>query len=129
MSEQDSDGADPAKDHPILGLSVRGLAGVSVEQLVNNQTAITLVLHYYKKLVDENSSLQNDRNTYKTYMDAYDKNRVRSKTGATLLVVSNVGIGFGTNLLTSGQYWGGACTLIPGVVMALVGLWFTLKEA
>ncbi len=112
----------------ILGLSTADLAGLSVDELTGNKTAITMVMHYYKQLVDENISLKNDLNTLKTYVDGYAEKKTNARTGAILLFVSNIGIAFGVNLLTSNIVWPGLATLIPGIVMAGAGLYFSLKE-
>jgi hypothetical protein len=111
----------------ILGLSTSELAGVSVEELTGNKTAITMVMHYYKQLSDENTSLRNDLNTLKTYVDGYRAAKKDARTGAILLAVSNVGIGFGVNLLTGGHVWPGAVTFLPGVILLVVGLYFSLR--
>jgi len=112
----------------ILGLSTSELAGVSVNELTGNKTAITMVMHYYKQLSDENTSLRNDLNTLKTYVDGYRTVRHDAKVGAILLAVSNVGIGFGVNLLTSGTTWPGIATLLPGLGLLFAGLYFSLRE-
>lgn len=119
----------PAGDNTkILGLSTAELAGVSVDELIGNKTAITMVMHYYKQLSDENTSLRNDLNTLKTYVDGYRTVRHDAKVGAILLAASNVSIGFGVNLLTGGTVWPGLATFIPGVAMLIVGLYFSIRE-
>ncbi|HEV8063164.1 MAG TPA: hypothetical protein VGP68_25005 [Gemmataceae bacterium] len=111
----------------ILGLSTSELAGLSVEELKGNKTAITMVMHYYKQLSDENTSLRNDLNTLKTYVDGYRTVRHDAKTGAILLAVSSIGIGFGVNLLTSGTTWPGVATFLPGIALLVAGLYFSLR--
>jgi hypothetical protein len=118
----------PQPDARILGLSVADLAGVSVDELVGNKTAVTMVMHYYKQLSDENSALRNDVNTLKTYVSGYNEKKTNARVGAVLLVVSNVTIAFGVNLLTSQVVWPGLASLVPGVVMAIAGLYFSLRE-
>jgi hypothetical protein len=68
----------------ILGLQTGELAGLSAEELTENPTAIKMLLHYYRQLVDDNISLKNDNNTLKTYVDAYDRQKSNSATGAIL---------------------------------------------
>lgn len=120
--------AQPSRDHRILGLSTDDLAGLSVEELMNNKTAITMVMHYYKQLVDENNSARNDVNTLKTYVDSYARKKTNASVGAVLLLVSNVGIGFGVNLLTNGATGPGLASFLPGLTMAAAGLFFSLRE-
>lgn len=107
----------------ILGLSTNELAGLSIDEITNNPTAIKMIMHYYKKLLDENATLRNDNNTYKTYIDAY--NRIKSNTiiGTLLLSLSNISVGFGVNLLTSSNIWPGLFTLIPGVLLIIIGIY------
>lgn len=117
-----------AKDRQILGLSTDELAGLSVDELTGNKTAITMVMHYYKVLLEENISLRNDLNTARSYVDGYATKKTNATIGAVLLLISNVSIGFGVNLLTSNQMWPGLVTLIPGLVMAAAGTYFSTKE-
>lgn len=120
--------SSPSRDRQILGLSTDELAGLSVDELTGNKTAITMVIHYYRILLDENTSLKNDLNTARTYVEGYTLKKNNSLIGAILLLASNISIGFGVNLLTSNQVWPGLATLIPGIVMALVGVYFSTKE-
>lgn len=117
-----------AKDRQILGLSTDELAGLSVDELTGNKTAITMVMHYYKVLQDENVSLRNDLNTAQSYVEGYGKKKTNATIGAALLLVANVSIGFGVNLLTSNQTWPGLATFIPGLCMAAAGTYFSTKE-
>lgn len=127
MSSTDLPNKQPQEELNILGLSTGGLAGLSVEQIVNNKTAVTMVMHYYKQLVEQNTTLKNDNNTLKTYVSGYTAAKLHAKVGAILLALSNVLIGFGVNLLTSGTTWPGIATFAPGVCLTIVGLWFSLK--
>lgn len=117
-----------ARDNQILGLSTDELAGLSVDELTGNKTAITMVMHYYKALLEENISLRNDLNTAKSYVEGYATKKTNSTIGAFLLLLANVCIGFGVNLLTAQQTWPGLATLIPGLCMAVVGTYFATKE-
>lgn len=118
----------PSRDGQILGLSTDSLAGLSVDELTGNKVAITMVMHYYRNLVDENTALKNDRNTLQTYVEGYRIKKTHAAIGAVLLLISNVGISFGINLLTGGSSWAGGLTLIPGLCVAAAGAYFSLKE-
>lgn len=117
-----------AKESQILGLSTDQLAGLSIDELTGNKTAITMLVHYYKVMLEENISLRNDLNTAKTYISGYDRKKSNATIGAILLLVSNIGIGFGVNLLTGNVVWPGLATLIPGLAMAAAGTYFSLKD-
>lgn len=118
----------PERDTRILGLSTSELAGVSVDELTGNKTAVTMVMHYYKQMSDENSSLRNDLNTLKTYVDGYRAAKSDARTGAILLAISNISIGFGVNLLTADHTWPGIVTFFPGLAMMVAGLYFSIRE-
>jgi len=117
-----------ARDRQILGLSTDELAGLSVDELTGNKTAITMVMHYYKVLQEENVTLRNDLNTARGYVEGYGTKKANATIGAVLLLVANIGIGFGVNLLTSNQVWPGLATFIPGLCMAAAGTYFATKE-
>jgi uncharacterized membrane protein YjjP (DUF1212 family) len=87
-----------------------------------------MVMHYYKVLQEENVSLRNDLNTAKSYVEGYGTKKTNATIGAILLLVANVGIGFGVNLLTSNQLLPGLATFIPGLCMAAAGTYFATKE-
>ena len=117
------------EESSILGLSTRELAGLSVEEITGNATAITMLMHYYKQLVGDNSSLKNEINTLKTYADGYQRKRTFSTVGAVLLTVSNVLVAFGVSLIVSNSLIPGISTLIPGIVLILAGLYFSLRDS
>lgn len=121
--------AAATKDRQILGLSTDELAGLSVDELTGNKTAITMVMHYYKILQDDNVSLRNDLNTAQGYVAGYATKKSNATIGAILLLLANVSIGFGVNLLTSNQLWPGLATFIPGIMMAAGGTYFSTKES
>ena len=120
-----TDQSDNQQDDSILGLSTSELAGLSTDDLTDNPVAIRMVLHYYRQLVGENNSLKNDNNTLKTYVSAYEKKKANAATGAILLSISNISIGFGVNLLSTQQTWPGVCSLIAGLALVAGGIYFS----
>jgi hypothetical protein len=126
--EPNSSASVSARETHILGLSTEQIAGLSIDELTGNKTAITMVIHYYRILLDENTALRNDRNTLQTYVEGYRVKKIHATVGAVLLLVANIGIGFGVNLLTSSQTWPGLATLVPGLCFAVAGTYFSLKE-
>jgi hypothetical protein len=110
----------------ILGVSTTELAGLSVEELTGNASAIKMMLHYYKQLVDENRGLRNEVNTLKTYVSAYDTTKSNSATGAVLLAISNISLGFGINLLTTpSAFWPGVASIVIGLAIIAGGIHFS----
>src|SRR3982751_3576176 len=81
-----------ARENKILGLSTEQLAGLSIDELTGNKTAITMVMHYYRILLDENTALRNDRNTLQTYVEGYQAKKTHAAVGAILLLAANIGI-------------------------------------
>ena len=119
----------PQTDGNILGLSTTELAGLTVEEVTNNKTAITMIMHYYKQLVENNNGLKNENNTLKTYMDGYRRKKLNSSIGATLIAISSILTGFGTNLLTLGNNnWPGGVLMFIGVLLLGSGLFFSFRE-
>ncbi|MDI4634892.1 hypothetical protein J7U46_17660 [Pelomonas sp. V22] len=87
--------ANPApmsKGGNILGIGTDGLAGLSVDEVVGNKVAVTMVMHYYKQLVDENASMKNDLNTARTYVMGYDRKSTYTKVAAWLQALGAVGV-------------------------------------
>jgi hypothetical protein len=113
------------KDESLLGLSTNQIAGLTVDELLNNKTAITMLLHYYKQLLNENTSLKNEVNTLKTFVDGYERKKIYSSMGSILLATSNILIGFGVNLLTLSTNWPGLATLLAGIILIVIGLYFS----
>jgi hypothetical protein len=112
-------------DDSILGLSTDQLAGLTVDELENNSTAIKMMLHYYKRLVNENNTLTNDNNTLKTYVSAYDKQKSNSATGALLLALTNIPVGIGVNGLSGSNVGFGVATLALGIILIGAGIFFS----
>jgi hypothetical protein len=114
----------------ILGLSTSDLAGLSVDEITGDKVAITMLMHYYKQLVDENSSLRNDLNTLRTYVDGYRAKKLNASVGAGLQFGGTVFVGFGINLLTvDASKFPGWLMLAGGVIAVILGLYYSLREA
>jgi hypothetical protein len=84
-----------------------------------------MLLHYYKQLLNENTSLKNEVNTLKTFVDGYERKKIYSSMGSILLATSNILIGFGVNLLTLSTNWPGLATLLAGIILIVIGLYFS----
>ena len=113
-----------------LGFQQGSLAGVTVDELLKNKTALTMLLHYYHQLHDENGSLKNDLNTAKTYVNGYQTKKVKTRTGATLQAVATLPIGFSINILTGGNDALAAASwsiLLIGVVLQGLGMIFAFS--
>jgi hypothetical protein len=118
----------PARDTFLLGVSTAELAGLSVEEIKDNRTAILMMMHFFRQLSDENASLKTDVNTLRTYVEGYNRKMGDAKVGSVLLVASSILTGFGVNLLTSGSTMAGLFVFAPGLVLAVAGLYIGLKR-
>jgi len=122
-----SEGARSAEIQ-FLGIAASDLTGVSIEELAGNKTAITMLVHYHRQFSEENTSLKTDLTSLQTYVEGFREKKVNARTGAILLALSNVFIGFGVNLITNGNTAVGICVLIPGLCLTAGGLYFSLKK-
>jgi len=117
---------DEQPKESFLGFSPGTFSELGIKEIVGNEAAITMIMHYYKQLVDDNKTLKNDVNTYKTYAEAFGKKESNSATSSILLLLSNICIGFGVNLLTqTNPLPAGWFLLIVGIIMTLAGFYFT----
>lgn len=123
-----SQSSSSRSDH-ILGLPMSDLAGVTVDEIINNKPALTMVMHYYKQLADENTSLKNDLNTAGTYVSGYEKKKTDTSVGAILQFFASICIGFGINLLTSdnAKPAPGVILLSIGILLQICGLYYALR--
>ncbi len=126
MTEQTA--ADQGEGPDLLGLSTSELAGLTVDELLENKTAITMLLHYYSQLVDENNAFKNEVNTLRTYVDGYERKKSFASIGSILLVLSSILTGFGVGLITAQEIWPGIATFIPGLALAIAGLYFSNRD-
>jgi hypothetical protein len=61
----------------------------------------------------------------KTFVDGYERKKIYSSMGSILLATSNILIGFGVNLLTLSTNWPGLATLLAGIILIVIGLYFS----
>lgn len=126
MTNQNHNNKSPIEHKDILGLNPDGLANLTVDEVVNNKTAVKMLFHYYKKLSDENMSLKNEKNTLNTYVDAYKRAKDNSIISSLLFMLSNLLIAFGVNLLTDklNNDNAGWLLLISGIISTIAGIYF-----
>ena len=108
-----------------LGFSTDNFAELSLEEVVNNEPAVKMIMHYYKQLVDENNAQKNEINTYKTYVDAFERKKSDSSVSAIFFLVSNISIAFGVNILTQATpHNAGWFLLAFGIISAGIAIYF-----
>jgi hypothetical protein len=94
--------AAPLLKNP-LGFIQSSLAGVTVNDLLKNKPALTMLLHDHNRLNHENGSLSNTLNTANTYVKGYEDTKTRAKAGAVYQAAAALPIAFSVNLLTGGN--------------------------
>ena len=111
-----------------LGFSTDELGDLSFEDIYNNDTAVKMLLHYYKQIEDENESLKTDLTTLQTYAAAYDRKKTNTMAGTIMLSISNISIGLGTSAVMKDNSFPGWCLLLFGVVLILSGIFFSFRK-
>ena len=110
-----------------LGFIQSSLAGVTVDDLLKNKPALTMLLHDHNRLTNENVSLNNSLNTANTYVKGYEETKTRAKTGAIFQAVAAIPTAFSINLLTGGNSavtTTGWAVLAIGVAFQAIGLYY-----
>ena len=110
-----------------LGFIQSSLAGVTVDDLLKNKPALTMLLHDHNRLNNENGSLSNALNTANTYVRGYEDAKTRAKTGAVFQAAAAIPIAFSINILTGGNAalaTTGWAILSIGVVFQGIGLYY-----
>lgn len=110
------------------------VAGISLDELVNNEAALKLVLHTFRQTADENTALKQQQNFDKSeiariqqekqnLMSSYHQETTEKTIGTGISFLATIPVGFGINLLTtsSNSASGWSCLMI-GVVLAVSGL-------
>lgn len=103
-----------------LGFIQSSLAGVTVDDLLKNKPALTMLLHDHNRLNNENGSLSNALNTANTYVRGYEDAKTRARTGAVFQAAAAIPIGFSINLLTGGN----AALATTGWAVMAIGILF-----
>ena len=112
-----------------LGFSTEGLAGLSVDEIVGNKQAVTMVMHYYGQISEENAALKNDLNTTRTYVAGYELKRVDVSVGASLQFLASVLLAFAINILTGdGKPEPGYLLFGAGLLTQFFSLYFSLRR-
>ncbi len=110
-----------------LGFIQSSLAGITVDDLLKNKPALTMLLHDHNRLTNENVSLNNSLNTANTYVRGYEETKTRTKTGAVFQAAAAIPIAFSINILTGGNTaltTTGWAVLAIGVVFQAIGLYY-----
>ncbi|WP_094478410.1 hypothetical protein [Rhodoferax sp. TH121] len=121
-----ADSSAPQLINP-LGFIQSSLAGVTVDDLLKNKPALTMLLHDHNRLNNENGSLSNELNTANTYVRGYENAKTRARTGAVFQAAAAIPIGFSINILTGGNtalVTTGWAVMAIGIIFQGIGLYY-----
>ncbi len=111
-----------------LGLT-NNLEDITVEHLKNNETAINMLLHNYRKLEDENNMLKQDLNRQSTVERTLEIKKTYTKIAAIVSVFSALLLSFGINFVTSNSNdIKGIILIALGLVAQGISLYFSFSE-
>lgn len=100
---------------------------MTVDDLLRNKPALTMLLHDHNRLNNENGSLSNALNTANTYVQGYDDAKTRARTGAIFQAAATIPTGFSINILTGGNadlVAAGWAILLIGILFQGIGLYY-----
>lgn len=111
-----------------LGL-VDELEDVTMDKLLNNETAINMLLHNYKKLENENNMLKQDLNRQATIERTLSKNKTYTKVAAVISAFATLLISFGVNFVTSNSNdIKGIILVVLGVIAEGISIYFSFSK-
>ncbi len=109
---------------PSIGLSLDELAAVDTRTLLANEPALMMTLHSYKASLTQLDESHQELKSAEEEIGRLN-DRLKEKNIATvLLLLGQIQIGFGTNLVTNGST-GGWFVFLSGLAMNLGALFFS----
>ena len=111
-----------------LGLT-ENLEDITVEQLKDNEIAITMLLHNYKKLENENNMLKQDLNRQSTIERTLTIKKTYTKVATIISLFATILLSFGINFVSSNQTdIKGLILICLGLVAEIISIYFSFKE-
>lgn len=114
-------------------VATEGLGDITVKELLNNETAITMLLKDYKRVSDENQMMRQDLNRQATFERELSVKNARTKIAAALSFIVALTTAFGVNLITSSSEGqiniGGVVLVIVSVTLEIIVLVLTLGKS
>ena len=110
-----------------LGLK-KELADIGIDDLKDNPVAITMLLHNYQRLENENIMLKQDLNRQATIERTLSERKTYTKIAAIVSLFGTILLSFGINFVTdnSGDIKGKILILL-GIVAEIISLYFSFK--
>ena len=111
-----------------LGLT-DNLEDITVDQIKDNETAINMLLHNYRKLENENSMLKQDLIRQSTIERSLVINKTYTKISAIISVFATLLLSFGINFVTNDSSdIKGIILVILGIIAEIISLYFSFRE-
>lgn len=108
-----------------LGLT-DNLEDITVDQIKNNETAINMLLHNYRKLENENNMLKQDLNRQSTIERTLAIKKTYTKIAAIISVFATLLLSFGINFVTNNSKdIKGIILIVLGIIAEAISLYFS----
>lgn len=107
----------------------KNLSDISVEELLNNSTAINMLLHEYQKTENENTMLKQDLTRQATIERTLQTKQAYSKIAGILGLFSTILLSFGINFVTASNTIDikGWILVASGIIAQAISLYFSFK--
>ena len=111
------------------GLGVTNdLNEIDIDELINNKTAINMLLHHNKKMENENLMLKQDLNRQATIERTLSNKKTYTKIATIISIFATILISFGINFLTTNSKdIKGLILIILGVFAEGIYVYFSFK--
>lgn len=117
-------------DHNTTRIGVtKNLSDISVEELLNNRTAINMLLHEYQKTENENIMLKQDLTRQATIERTLQTKNAYSKIAGVVGLFSTILLSFGINFVTASNTIDikGWILVVLGIIAQVISLYFSFK--
>jgi septal ring factor EnvC (AmiA/AmiB activator) len=99
-----------------------------VDEIAGNKTAIKIVLDSCQKIEKENKSLKKQIDTLNSNVEENKEKKRNTQVALVLAAISSLLTAFAINLLTADKIKEGVMVFIPGIVVMVTSLYFSLKN-
>lgn len=111
-----------------LGIE-ENIDGVKFDELLENKTALKMLLHNYQKIQDENIMLKQDLQRQSTIEKELDKKEENSKTSGIFALCSSIALGVGINFITNDiSDIKGWVLSVLGVTFQIISLYYSFRK-
>ncbi len=103
--------------------------GVTIDELLENKTALKMLLHNYQKIQNENIMLKQDLQRQSTIEKELDKKKDFSKISGIFALFSSIVLSFGINFVTNeiGDIKGWILTVM-GITFQIISLYYSFRK-